>query len=175
MSLKFLIPFCFLIVLLSCKDTKSTPIQNLESDKEKPTQIITQTDIAKLKYKDFGLDAKAEKIIEPWEAYTQLHQLIKNIKLANFSGLKDNNNVLQTLIEDLNKNNPAALKSPAISARLMVLETKLFKLESLVNLSNINKKELGDTIKELLIAFSNLNLQINKKLERDSQNIEKPI
>lgn len=174
MSLKILIPFYLLIMLISCKDKNQTISDNIAVNDKKPTQTITQPDIAKLKYTDFILDTKAEKIIETWEAYTQLQQLIKNIKQADFSGLKDNNTTLQILITDLNKNIPAALKSPSIFARIMVLETKLFKLESLVNLSNINKKEIGHTIKELLIAFSNLNLQINKKLERDSQNIEKP-
>lgn len=174
MNLKILMPFCLLIMLLSCKHKNKTISGNIAINDKKPTQIITQPDIAKLKYTDFILDTKAEKIIETWEAYTQLQQVIKNIKQADFSDLKNNTTILQTLITDLNKNIPPALKSPSIFARIMVLETKLFKLESLVNLSNINKKEVGNTIKELLIAFSNLNLQINKKIERDSQNIEKP-
>ena len=162
-------------MLTSCKDSTQKAIQDSNNDNKKSNQIITQTDIAKLKYIDFRLDTKAEKLIETWDAYNQLQELIKNVKLADFSGLKENNKVLKTLIKDLNKKSPSSLKSPSISARIMVLETKLFKLESLVNLSNINKKELGATIKELLLAFSNLNFQINKKLEKDSQNIEKPV
>lgn len=175
MSLKFYIPFCFLALLISCKDSAQKTLEDTNNSNKQPTQIITQTDIAKLKYIDFRLDTKAEKLIETWDAYTQLQQLIKNIKQAKFTELKDNNKVLKTLVNDLKRKSPTHLKSSPISARIMVLETKLFKLESLVNLPNINKKELGATIKELLLAFSNLNFQINKKMEKDSQKIEKPV
>ena len=175
MSLKFSMSFCLVLVLLSCKDSSQVETEGLVVAEKKPTQIITQIEIAKLKYIDFGLDADAEKLIENWEEYIQVQQLIKNVKLADFSDLKENNKVLITLMKDFKKKMPKALKSSSILARVMVFETKLFKLESFVNLSNIKKEELGATIKELLLAFSNLNYQINKKLERDSQNIEKPV
>lgn len=175
MSLKFLLPFCFVFVLISCKDSSQTTTEGPVEEEVKPSKIITQIDISKLKYIDFGLDADAEKLIEDWDEYVQLQQIIENIKLADFAELKDNRKVLKTLIKDFKKNIPVSLKSSSILARVMVFETKLFKTESLVNLSNINKTELGGTIRELLLAFSNLNFQINKKLERDSQNIQKPV
>ncbi|MEP1490469.1 MAG: hypothetical protein ABJK28_18770 [Algibacter sp.] len=175
MSLKFLMPFCLVFALLSCKDTSETSTGDLVGEEVKSTQVITQIEIAKLKYIDFGLDADAEKLIENWEEYIQIQQLIQNVKLADFSELKENNKVLKTLMKDFKKKMPKPLKSSSILARVMVFETKLFKMESFVNLSNIKKEELGETIKEFLLAFSNLNYQINKKLERDSQNIEKPV
>lgn len=175
MSLKFLMPFCLVFALISCKDSSETSTENPVEEEVKSTQIITQSDIAKLKYIDFGLDAKTEKLVENWEEYIQFQQLIQDVKLANFSELKADSKILRTLMRDFKKKIPVAIKSSSILARVMVFETKLFKLESLVNLSNINKEELGGAIKELLLAFSNLNFQINKKLERDSQNIEKPV
>jgi hypothetical protein len=50
----------------------------------------------------------------------------------------------------------------------------MLKLEGVVNLSNPDKKEVLLIVRDFLAAFSNLNLQINKKFERESQNIEKP-
>ncbi|GAA4235085.1 hypothetical protein GCM10022291_16060 [Postechiella marina] len=175
MRLKFLIPFCLVCVLLSCKDSKETAPENLEVEAVKLSQIITEADIAKLNYIDFGLDSKAGKIIEDWGEYIQLQQIVLGVKKANFTELKDNRKILKSLLLDFKKNIPASLKSSSILARVMVFETKFFKLESLVNLSNISKLELAGTIKEVFEAFSNLNFQINKKLERDSQNIERPI
>ena len=54
------------------------------------------------------------------------------------------------------------------------METKFLKLESLVNLSTTSKTELIANIQDFLIAFSNLNLQMNKKIENDNIIIERP-
>jgi len=57
---------------------------------------------------------------------------------------------------------------------LIALETKIYKLESAISLSNTTTKTLMSSIKEVLVSFSNLNLQMNKKIERESQKIKKP-
>ena len=46
-----------------------------------------------------------------------------------------------------------------------------YKLNSTINLMTSTKSELKKSIIDLLEAYSNLNFQINKKFEKDSQNI----
>ena len=50
----------------------------------------------------------------------------------------------------------------------------MLKLNSLLLLDNISKNEQLQGLKEVFVAFSNLNLQINKKLEFEANNISKP-
>lgn len=173
MTLKLLIPFCLCLALTACKDSSDAP-EDTTNTETKSNKIITEGDIAKLKYIDFILDEKAETGIEEWHNYEQLNSIINNIKKADLTDFRDNHKVLVALIKDLKKNIPVALKQESVLARILVIETKLYKLEDVINLSSVQKEELGSTIKELLEAFSNLNFQINKKLEHDSQNIQKP-
>ena len=103
-----------------------------------------------------------------------MDNIIINVNQANLSFFENNNEILIAFIDDLKGTTPEVIDTPLIMARLVVLETKIFKLEGVVNLSNPSKKEVLSVIKECLSAFSNLNLQINKKFEKDSQNIQKP-
>ena len=91
-----------------------------------------------------------------------------------FSFFKDEEAIFKTFINDFKAETPATIKSPAIDSRITVLETKLLKLHDSANLDNIDKKVVLKDIKDLFVAFTNLNLQINKKLEFESQVIEKP-
>ncbi|MFT5244867.1 MAG: hypothetical protein ACI8QQ_002813, partial [Psychroserpens sp.] len=58
--------------------------------------------------------------------------------------------------------------------RITALDTKTQKLNSLLRISNIEKDEKLEAIKEFLITTSNLNLQINKKFEFEKNNVLKP-
>jgi len=142
--------------------------------KEVKVSQITKEDISKLNYKEFILDAKADKALESWQKYYELDNIINNLNQANLSFFKNNNEIIIAFIDDLKATIPEIIDSPLIIVRLIALETKMFKLEGVVNLSNPKKKELLSVIKECLSAFSNLNLQINKKFEKESQNIQKP-
>lgn len=62
---------------------------------------------------------------------------------------------------------PQKLKTNEIMARMVVLETKAQKLNSLLRLDNIPKADRLLAVKEYLVALSNLKLQINKKFEYD--------
>ncbi|MFD2822371.1 hypothetical protein ACFS5M_01740 [Lacinutrix iliipiscaria] len=160
--------FCF----LSCKKEAETQEQSV--DLAETSFQISKDDIAKLNFTEFILDAKAGKLLESWQKYYELDNIINNVNQANLSFFKDNNEILVAFIEDLKTTIPERMDSPLIKSRLIALETKMFKLEGVVNLSKPQKKEVLLVVKELLAAFSNLNLQINKKIEKESQNIQKP-
>jgi len=164
--------FFIILVLFSCNQNKENDTNN--STKDTVLTKITESDISKLKYLEFSLDSKTQRIIEKWEEYLELELIVAKIKKGDLSYLKDNNEVITNFIKDLKNTIPDTINTPSVEARITALETKLYKLESLYNLTTTSKEGLKLTIKEFLEAVSNLNLQMNKKLEKDSRNIEKP-
>lgn len=165
---------CLLLMALSCK--KPSQNQNNNNGTADLSQIIKEKDIEQLNYLDFTVDDRVRPIIETSEPFNQLEAIIENTKKGDLSYFKvDGKKNIKSLITGLRGSMPDTLNTPAVLARIRVVETKLFKTESLANLSTTKKQDLLETLKELLVSFSNLNFQLNKKIENDSQNIERPI
>ncbi|GAA4800785.1 hypothetical protein [Litoribaculum gwangyangense] len=173
MIIKILSAVGLLMLLVSCKKNQETST-SMDNSEYLQNQNITEQDIAKLKYTDYILDSKTEEVIKDWQEYYQLQDVINNVKKADLSFFNNNEENIKSIPEKLKESIPEELNSESILARLLVLETKLFKLESLSNLSTTSKEELLNTIKEFLVAFSHVNFQMNKKVEFDSRTIEKP-
>lgn len=172
MNIKILSIISIFILISSCKKTEeeeNSPINTIETT----SQELSEKDISKLDYLDFALDEKTEQVIENWGEYYQIQDIVTNVKEGDLNFFKEKETI-KTLLTDLKKNIPEPVNTSATLARLQVLETKIYKLESLSNLSTTNKDALKSSIKEFLISFSNLNFQMNKKLEKDSNNIQKP-
>ncbi|MFI0428713.1 hypothetical protein [Mariniflexile sp. HMF6888] len=172
MNFKYLSILCFLVVAFSCKKNQEQGETIL--DKTNDSLEIKAKDISKIKYTDYILDSKAEDVTINWNAYKQLQEVIVHVKKADLSFFYNNTKEVKELLTNLKQNIPSDINNPSILARISALETKLLKLESLSNLSTTSKEELLENIKDLLVAFSNLNLQINKKIEGDNIIIEKP-
>ena len=174
MRFKFIVLICSVTLFLGCNKTKKVEAFSVQTNSNSKSTALTVTDINKQRYRDFELDIAAAKIIDHWKSYKELALIVANVKKANFTDLTDNTEGLHELISNLKQGIPLVLKSSSILARIKVLETKLFKLESLVNLDTKTKNLLLIDVISFLESFSNLNFQINKKLERDSQNISRP-
>ncbi|HLT54171.1 MAG TPA: hypothetical protein VKZ97_09780, partial [Flavobacteriaceae bacterium] len=82
--------------------------------------------------------------------------------------------LLDAMVNDLKTTMPEAFNNEAVMARLTIVETFGYKLENEVMLSRINPETLELAAKEFLVSVSNLNFQINKKFEKEAQNIIKP-
>jgi len=168
----FLTLLVFLVFLSSCKDAQEQ--QNTETVETNENQNLTEQDMAKIKYTDYILDEQAENLIKSSSEYAQLQELITSIKLGDLSFFETSEENQKDLFKNLRQTLPSGLNTESVLARVLVLETKFHQLESLSNLSTTTKVELLETVKEFLVAFSNLNLQMNKKMEFDSRTIEKP-
>ncbi len=139
------------------------------------TQEITEADIAKFKYTDYILDSKTNDVLVGWSNFYQLQDVISTIKKGDLSYFNDNEKGVKELFKELKKNIPAAMNTDAISVRITAFETQFYKLQEAAGISNTTKKQLLANIKNVLIAFSNLKLQMNKKIEADIYNkITKP-
>ncbi|MBJ6366750.1 hypothetical protein [Snuella sedimenti] len=171
MTIKRLSILCLFFIILSCK--KTTDNNQASAEIEIIDEEITESEISKLNYTEFTLDSKTQTAIKSWTEYYQLQDHITNIKKGDLSFFNDNESI-ESFLKKFKETIPAKVDTPAILARITAFETKLYKLQSLSNLNTTKKPELLKTIKEFLEAFSNLNLQMNKKLEIDSHNIQKP-
>ncbi|MFG6685058.1 hypothetical protein ACGK9U_00640 [Mariniflexile sp. HNIBRBA6329] len=172
MNIKVLSVLSLLVMVFSCKKNQET----VEPTTIKPNDSleIKAKDISKIKYTDYILDTRVEEKITHWNYYKELHEVVNNVKKADLTYFKNNDKEIRELLINLKQSIPLEVNSASVMARITALETKLLKLESLSNLDTTSKTELLTTIKEFLVAFSNFNLQMNKKIENDNIIIEKP-
>ena len=78
------------------------------------------------------------------------------------------------MLKELRKDIPDTLKTQSVLSRITIVENMLYKLDEAYKLNTTTKTELAASVKALLISYSNLNFQLNKKLEKDNQNIVRP-
>lgn len=166
-SLYLLLSF---LLFLNCKEKTSVIENNFETIEEIK---ITAKDIEELKYTDYALSNLSEKKAEDWLSLQELFNQIEILKKGDLAFFNDENELLTSFITDLKDQMPEEFNIPSIQARLSALETAIFKLEGINNLKNLDKETILNYIKEVLVAHSNLILQINKKFEKESQKIEK--
>jgi len=161
-----------LLFFANCDTTKKE--DSLDQDKTTANSLqLSKNDVESIDYIDYGLSSASKKATIDWKNYSELETIISSIKTGDLSYFESDKEILKSFNLDLQASLPANINSQPIIVRLRSLETKLLKLRSAVSLSTTPKTELIITIKELLVAVSNLNLQINKKLEKEAQDISK--
>ena len=171
--MKYLYILSLFLLFYCCKKKETSQTDNTIG--QTLSQTINESDISKIKYTEFVLSSETLKAIENWIEYNQLQEQVDYIKKGDLSYFRDNNEAIVTLLKGLYKNIPESLNDNAILARIKAVETTLYKLEGLVKLSTTTKPELVNGIKELLIAVSNLDLQLNKFIEfKRNESIQKP-
>lgn len=166
------VAFLSILFLVGCK-SDSKQDESLVSE-EAIAYTITADDVEALEYDDYVLSPKSKSATADWNKFKELQENIEFLKKGNLSFFQVEKQIMQEFIVELKREQPETVTTPAIRARVTVLETNLLRLQNLANLDNIKKKDLLSAIKELLIANVNLKLQINKKFERESQRIELP-
>ncbi|NQX86461.1 MAG: hypothetical protein HRT67_11265 [Flavobacteriaceae bacterium] len=135
---------------------------------------ISVQDIAKIQYTEYVLSDLANTKTQDWNKFQELSTQINVLKTSDLSFFQDDKTTLETFINDLKNDIPVDLKVPSILVRLNVFETTAYKLEGISKLGNINKATTLLYIKDILVAYTNLVFQINKKIEKDNQSIDKP-
>jgi len=173
MRLKILLYSFVCVVIFGCK-TETQSIVNESTTNEQASKTITKKEIENLKYNDYLLSSDATKAVIDWQKYQELNTQIDYLKAADLSFFKSDLTIITTFINDFRTEIPKKLSTNEIHSRITALETKMLKLNSLLLIDNISKNEQLEGMKEVFIAFSNLNLQINKKLEFEANNILKP-
>ena len=174
MRIKHLIFLLPLILSFNCGDDKSKTVTNEENSDTIQKLEITQKAIEGLKFNDYILSEDAQQITIKWLDYQQLTTQIEFLKKLDFSFFKAEEVVMKTFISDLKKNIPEVINTNPINARLTVVETALLKLNNDLLIDNLPIEDKLQSIKALLEATSYLNDLINKKLEFDRTDVERP-
>jgi len=170
-TILYILSSLILFLNFSCNtESSKKTLQEVNSENFK----VLAKDIDNIKYTEFALSNLSENATENWLKFHELQEEIVILKKGELSFFKDDKAILVSLITDLKNEIPKDLNTSSILVRLSVLETAMFKLEGISSLSNVNKEVILTAIKDVLVANSNVILQMNKKLEKDSQNIEKP-
>jgi hypothetical protein len=164
--------FLFLTINLGCNNETSQKSEG-KVETSKDLNSITQNDIKSFRFDDYALSNDSKMALENWQKYQELSEQIDYIHKADFSFFMSEKKVLKTFINDFKTEMPETIKTAPIESRIVVLETKLLKFNSLLKLDNVDKVTRLSTVKELLIAMSNLNLQINKKFELEANLVSK--
>ena len=169
-----ILSFLFMLISISCKKSiAGTQSDEISVHTDTINTDISKTDIKNLKYVDYVLSEASTEIITDWAKFFEIQAQIDVLKNANLSFFNDNSTALISLLEDFKNDIPSALNDTIIIVRLKVIESLFYRLEDMMNY-NISKEETINQIKDILIANSNLIDQINKKVEKDQQNIINP-
>lgn len=161
------------LVLFNCQDVHDSE-EKKETQEEIDARTISQKDIEKIKYIDYGLSSDSQKAVNDWQKYKDLNAQVEFLKKADLSFYKGDPELMKTFTVEFRSEMPKDLKTNAISARITAMDTKLLKLNSLLLLNTSNKEEQLEGIEEFFIAFRNLKLQINKKFEFEKNNVLRP-
>lgn len=162
-----------ILMLMGCKSEPEVTDKSV--DQQNQAYTISTEDIEAMDYTDYVLSPKSKEAILDWQKFQDLQVNIELLKNANLSFFKVEKKIMEQFLTELKSEQPLALNTPAIRSRITVLETDMLRLQNVSNLDNIKKTELLEVVKELLVADANLKLQINKKLEKESQQIELPV
>jgi len=160
-----LLNVCFLLFINCGEDKLSSEVNTEENTTQQP--IITAKAIEGFKYTDYVLSARGENAVADWEKYQELAIQINYLKKADLSFFNGDKELLKKFITEFKAQTPSLLKTNPIISRTVIIETALLRLNENLTLDNIDNKLKLKSVKEVLVAFSNLNYQINKKLERD--------
>lgn len=172
-SVKKTLIILLLTVSLSCQNNKAPSI-NVETEEQIAARTIAEADIEKIDYIEYGLSQDSQKATADWQKYNELQEQIIFLQKGDQNFFKGETELLKTFTKELRGEMPLVIKTKEISARMTALDTKIQKLNSLLRLNTSTKTEKLKGIEEVLIAFSNLKLQINKKFEFDKNNILRP-
>lgn len=171
-KVKFLFFLVCFLVFANCKEEEPEAMDNeLESAQN---QNISKNEIENLEFADYGLSSESTQAVEDWLKYIELNENISRLKNGDLSFIEGDQQLLITFLSDLRNTLPKSVNTLAIKSRLLVLETKILNAHNLLKLRNIPRERKLEGIKEVLIAMSNFNDQMNKKFEIESNNISRP-
>lgn len=153
-------------MLVSCGGDKNT-VDEDKTENSNQKRVITASAIKKFKYKDYVLSPNAEQAVVEWEKYQELAIQISYLKKADLSFFNGDKELLKKFIEEFKLALPENFKTNPITSRMAIIETSLLRLNENLTIDNIEGSLKLESVKEVIVAFSNLNYQLNKKLERD--------
>lgn len=174
MKVKYILGLLALIFIVSCGDKTSETLETGEAGIKQEMKKISTKAIENFKYNDYILSDDAKREVSDWSKFQELETQISFLKTADITFFTTEKDTLKKFLDILKVNIPENINTNPVNARITTLETKLFKLNNDLTLENYSVDSKMLSIKELLIANSNLIFVINKKLEFDKNDVGRP-
>ena len=164
MSTKSILFIFIITVFFSCD--KKTPKEDILIKKD--TLQISKTIINKIEVK---LNSKAKKTIENWNEYQKFDEFLMQYRNISSSDALLNANELSELAKQLKDSiRIEKFQIPSVKIRLNVLHNETLRLADMSTINNINETDVFNENKNILNAFSALNLKINNLISQENLN-----
>ena len=174
MKFKYIIVLSFFLVFIACGDKTEGTLENLDVEVKQEKKKISVKAIENFKYNDYILSDDAKSEVSDWSKFQELETQISFLKKADITFFTTEKDTLKKFLDSLRVNIPNNINTNPVNSRITTLETKLLKLNNDLTLDNYSTENKLMSIKELLIANSNLIFVINKKLEFDKNDVGRP-
>lgn len=166
MFLKNSVFFILTIMIISCNSAVSKKKKEMAKDS-------ISNNIPKVNHPFMPLNNKAKKLVEKWDEYQTIDELLKqyqhittSLALLNAKELSELSKQLKDSIQIEN------LKIPAVKIRLNVLYNETLRLADMESIPSISDAEVIDENNNILNAYSALNLKINNIVNQENLNEE---
>ena len=158
--------YLLLIILLqSCNNSNNVADNFFENNTlENSTNITT-------KINPQSLSSEAQNVTKNWSSLPELQSIINALKSKNYSAFMETDNYLKEFITELKKTLPKKLDLPSITSRIVVLETNILELESVLSKTQLETKKKVIVTNKSIESYYNLIYQINKTIEKELQKI----
>lgn len=150
-----------LLVLSWLAYSCSKQSQTADSDKN-TTDKLVKVDKKNIANIGVSLHPDTKKEIQNWKEYQLVDAIITNFYAISNAEALSNSQELNSLVTNLRDSiHIEKHKTPAIKARINILQNECLRLEDMSNISAISPEEVTATIKRVLDAFSGLNAKLN--------------
>jgi small-conductance mechanosensitive channel len=156
----------FILLLQACNNSITNKTKLDLSDKE-GYNINMESKIV-----IYELSPEAKNITQQWSSLQELQNIIANLVKGDYSTFKEKDNYLKESIGELRKTLPEKLNINSVTSRLLVLETNILQLESVLSESGLESKNKVVISNKSIESYYNFIYQINKIIEKELQIIE---
>jgi small-conductance mechanosensitive channel len=156
----------FILLLQACNNSITNKTKLDLSDKE-DYNINMESKIV-----IHELSPEAKNITQQWSSLQELQNIIANLVKGDYSTFKEKDNYLKESIGELRKTLPEKLNINSVTSRLLVLETNILQLESVLSESGLESKNKVVISNKSIESYYNFIYQINKIIEKELQIIE---
>ncbi len=166
MLLKKVILLSLIALFISCTKTISRKNNEISRD-----SLIGNTN--KVKLQIAKLNSKAIKLVETWDEYQNIDELLKQYQNINSNLALLNAKELAVLAKQLKDSiRVEILKIPSVKIRLNVLHNETLRLADMNTIPSITEEEVVEENSNILNAYSALNLKINNIVNQENLNEE---
>ena len=166
MLLKKVILLSLIALFISCTKTISRKNNEISRD-----SLIGNTN--KVKLQIAKLNSKAIKLVETWDEYQNIDELLKQYQNINSNLALLNAKELSVLAKQLKDSiRVEILKIPSVKIRLNVLHNETLRLADMNTIPSITEEEVVEENSNILNAYSALNLKINNIVNQENLNEE---